>query len=295
MKRENISIVLVCDDYYSILLAAFLKSVEINHESDEIVDVYIIDDRISVRNRLKIINSLAQPGKLRLHWIKMAEAIPKDAKLPFVNNAYPLNILARIFIPYFIPRHVKRIIYFDVDMIMLDDISALWKVDIGDAIIGAVSDTIGSIEKTIGNGIANYEELGLDPDLRYFNSGLLVIDIDKWMENEITEKTIAVIAKNKKYAALSDQYGLNVALAGKWFEISPLWSCFSVNTIEDPKLIHYFYIKPIYRSYSYNYKNEFFHYLNLTEWKGFRPISETSRYFKKVWNFLQKVTFKWRH
>jgi len=294
MNKDAISIVLVCDDFYAILLTAFLKSIEVNHRRDEPVDVYIIDDNISTQNRSKIIESLDANGKLTLRWIKMTEAIPKDTKLPLVHNAYPLNILVRLFIPHFIPDHIQKIIYFDVDMIMLADISELWHIDIGDCVIGAVSDTIGPIEKTIGNGIENYRELGLDPNLPYFNSGLLVIDVEKWKRAAITQRTLEIIANNRKYAVLSDQYGLNVALAGRWFALDPLWSCFSVNTAPAPKLIHYFYIKPIFRAYTYNYRNEFYHYLNLTQWKGFRPISETSRYIKKVRNFVQKLKFKFQ-
>lgn len=294
MNNEHISIVLVCDDFYAILLAAFLKSIEVNHHTDEQVDVYIIDDHISVHNRQKIVDSLESNGKLTLNWIKMTEAIPKNAKLPLVHNAYPLNILVRLFIPHFIPSQIRRIIYFDVDMIMLGDISELWRIDIGDSIVGAISDTIGPVEKKIGNGIENHLELGLDPDLNYFNSGLLVINVAKWKESEITQRTLDVIENNRKYAVLSDQYGLNVVLAGRWFEIDPTWSCFSINTTPSPKLIHYFYIKPIFRAYTYNYRDEFYHYLNLTQWKGFKPISEVSRYIKKVRNFLQKLKFKFQ-
>lgn len=290
MQEKRISIVLVCDDYYAVLLAAFLKSIELNHKEDEIIDVYIVDDSISKKSRVKIIDSLNH-DKIQLHWIEMENAIPKDVNLPFINNAYPLNILVRLLIPYFIPAEVEKIIYFDVDMIMLDDISNLWNIDIGESIIGAISDTIGPKMKTIGNGIENYKELGLDGDQKYFNSGLQVINIKKWLDADITRKAIDAISNNKKYASLSDQYGLNVALIGQWHEIDSTWSCFSVNTIVKPSLIHYFHRKPIYREYSYNYKEEFFFYLRQTEWKNFKPIGKTSRYLKKIKNMFQKVQF----
>lgn len=290
MQEKRISIVLVCDDYYAVLLAAFLKSIELNHKEDEIIDVYIVDDSISKKSRVKIIDSLNH-DKIQLHWIEMENAIPKDVNLPFINNAYPLNILVRLLIPYFIPAEVEKIIYFDVDMIMLDDISNLWNIDIGESIIGAISDTIGPKMKTIGNGIENYKELGLDGDQKYFNSGLQVINIKKWLDADITRKAIDAISNNKKYASLSDQYGLNVALIGQWHEIDSTWSCFSVNTIVKPSLIHYFHRKPIYREYSYNYKEEFFFYLRQTEWKNFKPIGRTSRYLKKIKNMFQKVQF----
>src|SRR5690554_474446 len=237
---KRISIVVVSDDYYSILLVAFLKSIEMNHKTDEIVDVYIIDDNISRKNVEKITNSLCL-DKMVLNWIEMKDAIPKDMNLPFVINSYPINIFIRLLIPYFVPSHLKKVIYFDVDMIMQDDISNLWKIDIGDFIVGAVSDTIGPVVRTIGEGVRNYAELGLNPDEKYFNSGLLVINIERWLEENITQNTLETITENKKYASLSDQYGLNVTIIGKWYEIDSTWSCFSVRNLANPSLIHYFH------------------------------------------------------
>lgn len=288
---EKINVVVVCDDYYSVLLATFLKSIEMNHKTNEIVDVYIVNDSISQRNIQKIIDSLSL-DKMTLNWIEMEDAIPKDMNLPSVNNSYPINTYIRILIPYFIPNSIEKVIFFDVDMIMLNDISKLWKIDIGDNIIGAVSDTIGPVKKTIENGIENYKELGLNPKEEYFNAGLQIINTRKWLDNNIPQKTFDIINNNKKYAALGDQYGLNIALIGNWYKIDPLWSCFSVNTVSDPHLIHYFNIKPIFKDYSFNYKEEFFFYLNHTQWIGFKPISKLSRNIKKVRNLLKKVEYR---
>jgi len=288
MDNNTINILVVSDDYYAILMAAFLKSVELNHHTNEIVEVYIVDDNISKKNKQRIISSISSP-KIKLNWLVMNEIIPKDIQLPLVGNSYPINTYIRVLIPHFIPKDIKKIIFFDVDMIMLDDVSKLWAIDTGDYVIGAVSDTIGTIPKTLGNGIENYQELGLDPDLGYFNAGLLVMNVDKWLQQDITKKTFDTINNNKKYAGLGDQYGLNISLAGNWHAIDPLWSCFSVNTDANPHLIHYFNVKPIYKDYSFNYKEEFYHYLNQTEWKGFRPISKLSRDIKKAKNKLKKL------
>lgn len=289
MKTNNkISVVLACDNHYVVLMAALLKSIEMNHISDEIVDIYIVDDHISKVSKSKL-NSSLNLDKLNLIWLKMDEIIPEGVTLPLVNNSYPLNTYVRILIPYFIPKEVKKIIFLDVDMIMLDDISNLWKMDIGDKVIGAVNDTIGDKSKTIAMGVDNYEELGLDPTQKYFNAGLQVINTEKWLEQDITKKTFDAINNNKKYAGLGDQYGLNIALVGNWHEFDRMWNCFSVCTDPKPSLIHYFHRKPIYKTYAYNYKEEFFYYLNQTAWKNFKPIGETTRYMKKINNMIEKI------
>lgn len=285
---NKISVVLACDNHYVTLLSALLKSVEMNHHTDELIDIYIVDDQISKTNKQKLTSSLTL-DKMNLIWLKMDEIIPEGVTLPLVNNTYPLNTYIRLLIPYFIPKEVNKIIFLDVDMIMLDDISNLWKIETQDKVIAAVNDTVGPQAKTIAEGIENYKELGLDPHEKYFNAGMQVINIDKWREQDITQKTFDAINNNKKYAALGDQYGLNIALIGNWKEIDRMWNCFSICTDPHPKLIHYFHRKPIYKTYAYNYKDEFFYYLNRTKWKSFRPIGETTRYLKKINNMLEKI------
>lgn len=289
MKTNNrISVVMACDNHYVILLAALLKSIELNHLTEEIVDIYIVNDHIAKRNIEKL-KSAVKSDKINLIWLKMDQIIPEGVKLPLVNNSYPLNTYIRILIPYFIPKTVKKIIFLDVDMIMLDDISNLWNIDTEDKVIGAANDSTGPEFKTIGQGIENYKELGLDPDLKYFNAGLQIINLEKWLEQDITQKTFDAINNNKKYAAFGDQYGLNISLAGNWFEIDRMWNCFSVCTDPNPKLIHYFHRKPIYKTYANNYKDQFFYYLDKTEWKNFKPIGETTRYMKKINNMIEKI------
>ncbi|MBB2148415.1 glycosyltransferase family 8 protein [Pedobacter gandavensis] len=285
---KKISIILACDNHYVVLLAALLKSIEMNHQTEELIDVYLVDDQISKQNKQKLTASLTME-KMNMIWLKMDEIIPEGVTLPLVNNTYPLNTYIRLLIPYFIPKEVNKIIFLDVDMIMLDDISNLWKIDIGDKVIGAVNDTVGPQAKTIAEGIENYQELGLDPNEKYFNAGMQLINIDRWRAQDITQKTFDAINNNKKYAALGDQYGLNIALVGNWYEIDRMWNCFSVCTDPHPKLIHYFHRKPIYKTYAYNYKKEFFYYLNKTKFSDFQPIGETTRYLKKINNMLEKI------
>jgi lipopolysaccharide biosynthesis glycosyltransferase len=285
---DNITIVTATDNHYIVLLAALLKSIEMNHLSDIHIDFYIVGDNLSANNIRRLEQSVTSE-KITIYWLEMTKIIPQEFNLPLDKSSYPLNIYMRLFIPYFLPDHIKKVIYLDVDMIVLKDISALWEEDLKGNIIGAVQDLI----KTVGDpqgGIANFEELGMDKKAKYFNTGLLVIDRDRWLLHGITKKVLNCVESNKGYAKLPDQYGLNVVLHRQWFELNPLWNSYSSLDVEDPFIIHFFHRKPIYVSYdkSLIYRDLFYKYLNLTEWKHFKPIGEGRRYLKKIMNILKK-------
>jgi len=289
MQELNpIVIVCVCDNHYAILLAALVKSIEFNHSTDEKLEFIIVEDGITQRNKLRITNA-SNPAVTTISWLTMADCLPKDAKLPVDNSSLPLNIYIRLFIPYFIPQNAKRVVFLDVDMIMLEDISKLWHTDIGDNIIGAVQDQFIQTVNRWG-GISNFKELGIPAENKYFNAGLMLIDIEKWEEADITNKVLNCLSDNKKHIMFQDQYGLNAVLALHWFALSPLWNRFANSEDEKPFLIHFTGRKPIYKSYEFSekYKVIFFEYLNMTGWKNFKPIGETSRYIKKFNNFLDK-------
>lgn len=273
------------------MLSVLLASVETNYTGTVPIDVYIVDDGIRANSRRKLQATLKR-DIITLRWIPMSDAIPEGISLPLVPNSYPLNTYLRLLIPHFLPGHITKALFMDVDMLMLADIGALWKTDLGSHPIAAVQD---SITRHIGNvpagGVPNYKELGLDGDAPYFNAGLQLINIPVWRALGLTEKIMQCIHDNARYATLGDQYGLNVVLAGKWMPLPPLWNYMANGDHASPHLIHFIHRKPFYKSYFNNpaYQRIFYEYLGRTPWKGSQPIGESTRYVKKLKNVLQKA------
>jgi len=287
--KDNISIVTVCDNNYVMLLATLLKSIERNNKSKREIDFYIVNDNITRKNQVKFEKSFNN-DLINIKWLIMADLIPNGARVPTDKSTYPLNIYIRLFIPYFMPQEIERVIYLDVDMVVLGNIGDLWNTDLSGNIIGAVQDTFG----TAFYGIKNHKDLGISEDSKYFNSGMLLIDTIEWRKNGITEDIIVCLQNNTEFAQYPDQYGLNVVFANKWFEMDEKWNTYTYKDEEDPLLIHYIGYKPIYKDYSgkKEYLDLFFYYLNLTQWKGMTPVSKYFRYALKFKTRVKKKLTK---
>jgi lipopolysaccharide biosynthesis glycosyltransferase len=286
-----ITIFTVCDNHFSVLLAALIKSIDHNHTSGEHINFYIIGDKLSAINKENLAKC-ANTKKVSFFWFEINDIIKDKSKLPLDGSSFPLIVYIRLFFPLFIPAEVEKVIYLDVDMIVRKDISALWEIDLGDKIIGGVPDRSEIVSCSWG-GIANYKELGIAPETKYFNSGLLLLNRTKWIEANITEKILDCISKNTKYAGFPDQYGLNVVFANQWLELDSRWNSYSMLEKDDPFLIHFIGIKPIYTSYKYvaKYKDEFYSYLKLTPWSQYKPIGNYVRLYKKIRNKLFKKSY----
>ncbi|MED6205491.1 putative galacturonosyltransferase-like 4 [Stylosanthes scabra] len=94
----------------------------------------------------------------------------------------PLNY-ARIYLADTIPDDVKRVIYLDSDLVVVDDIAKLWSTDMEEKVVAAP-------EYCHANFTLYFtDNFWLDPVLSktfegrkpcYFNTGVMVMDVDKW-------------------------------------------------------------------------------------------------------------------
>ncbi len=286
---DSIKIVVASNNHYALLIAALIKSIELNHKTPEKIDLYIIDDGISSSSRDKI-RASASPEMVTMHWFKTRDAVPTDIVIPNDKSAFPITTYLRLFAPQILPKGTKRYIYLDVDMIVLEDISKLWNSDLKGNIIAGVQDLCETAGSEWG-GIPNYKELGIAPETLYFNAGMMVVDQEKWVEANITNRVIQAIQDNMKSVNFPDQYGLNVVLANKWQPLDKRWNNFAIVDVDQPFLIHYLDIKPFFKTYNGlpKYQEVFYKYLRLTPWKDHQPISGNIRTAKKVISKLKKI------
>lgn len=292
--KNDINISLTCDNDYIVLLATLLKSIEKNHVTPEKINAFIVNDGISSSNKKKIEESISQK-MFNIVWVDLKTAIPRNVDFPLPTYTYPVNIYARLFIPQFVPPEVSKVIYFDVDMVVLEDVSKLFNTDLEGRPLGAVQDPRVTHFDNHWGGVLNFKELNLDGRSPYFNSGMLLIDCYKWREENVSINVLNIVKKNMKYAAYTDQYGLNIFFANRWKLLDSRWNHFvSEQSIEHPFLLHFVGRKPIYTTYNGlpEYKPFFDSYSALTKFKDFKTIKEGKRYWKKIRIAMSNVSMK---
>ncbi|QDK82679.1 glycosyltransferase family 8 protein [Spirosoma sp. KCTC 42546] len=291
-SNQKFALVTICDNRFALLLASLLKSIEVNLASPTQFDLYLVNDGIRPLTRNKLLRAI-NPDVFHIHWLTIDETLPPGVTLPMDRSTFPRNVFVRLFIPYFIPQELTKVVYLDVDMIAHQDITALWAIDLGDKLLGAVQDRA-EVAGSSWGGYSNYQDLGLAPDTKIFNSGLLLINPIAWRQQNITERVIRCIEENVKYAVFPDQYGLNVVLANQWLELDRRWNCYAQYDEVNPYIIHFTGVKPIYTSYQYNkaYQEEFYQYLRMTPWQHYNPIGGWRRFLLKL---TYKLSKRWYH
>lgn len=273
----NLKIACCSDKNFKVHLNVMLKSLECNLGKGIGVDVYVLYSGINARERDIFNKSLK---KLGIHWIKVDKSIFNNYKIDrhITEAAY-----YRLLMSMLIPANIKKVIYLDSDIIVKADIGELWKTDIKDNYIGASYEVIKEgIYVSSPIGLPLYKKVGLNPKQRVFNTGVMVVNLEKWRRDRISERAMEFLVKYKDEVLWWDQDALNAVIAEDIYEIDPRWNqltqLFLFKRWEDspydkkkfeevkgnPYIIHYnTNSKPWHDNNNHAYKNQYFKYLNL--------------------------------
>jgi lipopolysaccharide biosynthesis glycosyltransferase len=305
------SIILVCaaDDLYAMPLSVTIRSVLENLSKDRTLCLFILDQNTQPSQKDRILQSIDFEN-IQVEWIKVAS--PTLAKIHISNpSSYPLSSYFRLLIPYLLPADIKKVIYLDTDVIVKGDLSNLWDIDIQNYYALAVQDVaVGCFSKV---SHIDCQKLGVSPDQKYFNSGVMVINLEQWRIHNIPEKALSYLEHYP--LRFPDQDALNIVLAQHWRELDPHWnqghaihllsswkespyeeSAF-LKALNEPYIVHFSsQPKPWMFGCTHPEKDLFFHYLSLTDWAEWKLtpfnylLSLQKRALRKIKRLSQKIT-----
>lgn len=129
------------------------------------------------------------------------------------------NAIAAAYYRFIIPpivakEDVKKVLYLDGDIMCQGNLKELLTCDITNNIAACVQDTSPQYAKMRAKIIHSKE---------YFNSGVMLINIQQWIENKISEKAMKLAIKWRQqgdFRILNDQDILNVLLMNKFILVS---------------------------------------------------------------------------
>ena len=197
MNNNHIPIFLAANNDYAPFIATTIASICYNTKS--FIEFYILDSNISSFSK-KLIESLKEKfSNFSIEFIKI------DFNKYFSNfrtdTQWSLDVYSRFLIPDLKP-NLDKIIYLDVDVLVFNDITKLYNLDLSNYGLGAVQDLYACIDHRC--------DLYLTNPKQYFNSGVLLINCDYWRKNKILDKLFEIEKKYKNKLIFFDQDLLNI-------------------------------------------------------------------------------------
>ena len=241
------------DNGYQDKIEATIKSICAYHKN---LKFYIFNDDIS-SEWFQLMAKRLEPLSSQIVNMKISNHSLKNYHLPLPHLTYAA------FFRYFIPQFVteEKALYLDADIIVRDSIEELFLEDFDGFSIAAVED---AFEKNT------------------FNSGVMLIDVDAWRREGVTEKLLQLTNEFHE-SSYGDQGILNRLFQNNWKKLPQKynfmvgmdtvariygidsWYTESIKVENEAKIIHYTGRKPWHLVNLNRFREEWWYYYGL-EW-----------------------------
>lgn len=197
-------------------LSVYLESIKANASKDTNYDVIILEQSITDENKKILKETFETEENLSLRFFNPS-VLFKNSNLHVSHYYLCKESYFRLSTPIIFAKY-KRIIFTDVDLIFNADPKKLYELDMQDSLVLSVlepvwSDWINRNAKVSGVDIINYSKniLRLENIHRYFNTGVMLMDIEKLKQNGCGEQFLSKLTNGVNYL-YQDQDILNEVL-----------------------------------------------------------------------------------
>lgn len=251
-------------------VAVAISSIILNNPTEKI-EFHLIYSNVSQKS-IDILLTWLENQRQTVYLYKVN---PKDFKSCPCAKYDRLTKIAyyRIKLSEILPQSVKKVLYLDPDVVVLKNLTDLFNINIDNYPLAAVTVTMG-----------------------YFNSGVLLVNLDYWRKHNISKKLFSYINDYPTDLELYDQDALNAVLKDIWLKLPPKYNAginilnnlsiicnnsssspYSQQELEEayknPVIIHYagsFHFKPWYKNTIHPRQYEYLKYLKNTPYKNYK-------------------------
>lgn len=265
MNKKTIPIFFTCDDAYAPFLAVALESLEQNASRRYNYHIRVLHaNSLNATNQAKI-KQKYHGGNFIIECVDVTEVVKAFTSKFHVRDYYSQTIYYRLFIASLFPQYDK-VLYLDSDIVVLGDISRLYRYRLGKNLLGAVTEefvqTVPDLQKY------TEQHLGLADSKQYFNSGILVMNLRRLREINFEKIFLGLVDKVAFYVAPDQDY-LNVICRNQVRYLPGVWNKEPILKPwikdKDVKLLHYAVDKKPWHKRGLLYENYFWQYAKQTD------------------------------
>ncbi len=323
-----IPVLCAADQRYVMPLAVTLVSAAQNLCSGTALQVWLVDGGIPESSMAMLKESIAD-WPIELNVVHPAGTDLRDLSVSHhISHTAYLRLLA----DRWVPQELDAIIYLDSDLVVRGSLDDLWEESLDGNCCMAVPDIAcpwvdarrasvnfrrSSPYLAVIRPVPNYRDHGLDGDEAYFNSGVMVMNLQAWRDQRLGEQMLECLRTHRENVWCWDQYALNCVLADRWKKLPARWNVGAHaweypstvhapidqaefhEMLTNPAIIHFTTEwKPWDYGSNHPFRELFYEYLDMTAWKGWRP--ERPPFSVRRWwdsmavETVKRITINWR-
>ena len=266
---ETFAVVAACDDKFAQHTSVMLRS--------------LLENNPKTTFRIFVLVPTDFPTNVQS---MMTNSMPSGYSLTFIEVCYQ-NLSAlkiggwashtnyyRLLIADLLPE-ISRALYLDSDIVVMGDISGMLHLDLSQHPLAAALDTLDASPDF-------KRKINLGQSVPYFNTGVMLLNLDRWRSENIGRRALEFAATNPQYIVHWDQCALNNIISGNFLVLAKEWNfqraavdfdftrSNSIERAKRAKVLHFTTSeKPWFFMNDHPLKQEYWKYLQRTEWKHY--------------------------
>jgi len=137
-----------------------------------------------------------------------------------LTNNFPLATAYNVLAPKDELPANSRALYVDADVVVRRDLAEVFTMPMRHAVMAAIDAHVSMIG--IPSMWRPWREEGIDPTLPYLNTGALVVDVDRWRADRLTERILEYLERYDLPCV--DQDAINLVLRGDFDRLRPAFN-----------------------------------------------------------------------
>jgi lipopolysaccharide biosynthesis glycosyltransferase len=207
-------------------------------------------------------------------------------------NHWNTSVYYKLFFPLLVNPDIKRLLYLDTDTLVINSLMELFNMDLNNKIMAVIKD----------NHVKNEVYWELHERENYFNSGVMLIDLQEWNSLGISQKAFDYLYNSPEKIIYVDQDALNVVLENNFVLISEkfnyTYSYIPPNLtnkqlnelLKNIVILHFTLSRPWHFLCKNRFRKQYKYYLNKSPQKHTKVIIDFS--FSKIPSYLWLRTFE---
>lgn len=287
MNQSVLNFALATDENFVIPALVCITSILENHNDNKCI-VTVLGNSLSDEAKVKF-QQLANTYKQIVNVVQ----IPSERfKALITLDRFPLTMYYRFLLPEILV-DTDKVLYLDCDTMVRENLNNLFKTDLNNYACGVVIDQQ-------CDDVINHNRLEINSD--YFNSGVMLMNLKRWRDENYATKICQWIASNPSRCLYPDQDGLNKVLSEvvtylpvrynfqeMWLTMKDLsrvhfrrWSEIE-KCKKNPAIVHFCVgDKPWFSECRNPYVQEYITYGTMHDFIGFKQRKHYSRWYWRI-------------
>jgi len=210
MSKDTFHIALCSDDAFAEHSAVAIRSLVDNASDLKRLHLWVLDAGMSSESHILISDMAIEVG-VDLDFLQTHLS---DDKSLLIDRHVSRATYGRLFLPELLDNSIKRCLYLDSDLVVLDDILKLAEFMLQNKYIAAVDDFY----------LERKAALSIPPSFRYFNAGVILLDLVYWRHENISRQVLNYANQYPENLKYWDQDAMNAILYDKRLPLPLRWN-----------------------------------------------------------------------